>query len=366
MNKNNKGFTIIELIVSFSLVMILAFSMYRIVLIYSDKARYESIRFEMETYKNKLLVDIENDISSKGLKKVENCKSGENTLKRCIIITFMDLSQKTLKLQKEVKTDELINADGTKTSISYNSNYVEYGSIKYKTAESKYMSFENEYFLDYSSPSEDVENNQAIYKIYLNMRHSEIEDNFDIRIVAVGEAIIPTGTMQFPVYTTGQELEIFVNTNTKLNFVVIKDTGKYDEYVTAILKTNIENARFASSNSITDYSASEIKSIVGQRTNSWNQKEIREIRLITIEEISHLMNACQKYKNASITSLPINNTLVPWLYSTKYWTMSKTANGSKVWTVDTNGSITATNASVTGTYGIRPVIEISKKYIVSP
>ena len=67
MIKNNKGFTVIELIASFVFVSILSISLFSIIMNYRDKEIDSSIEADLLAFKSKLTIDIEQDIHRKGL-----------------------------------------------------------------------------------------------------------------------------------------------------------------------------------------------------------------------------------------------------------------------------------------------------------
>ena len=70
---NKKGFTIIELIVSFAFVSILTASLFAVVINYKEKEQDVSVETELLSFKYKITIEIENDIQKKLLNYIEYC-----------------------------------------------------------------------------------------------------------------------------------------------------------------------------------------------------------------------------------------------------------------------------------------------------
>ena len=72
MNKvNNKGFTIIEIILSFSFIMIISVGLFLSATNYKNKQQLESLRRDLETYKMNIITDIHKEIDKRGLESIE-------------------------------------------------------------------------------------------------------------------------------------------------------------------------------------------------------------------------------------------------------------------------------------------------------
>ena len=98
---NNKGFTLVELIVSIVLITIIIVPIFTITINFRNREHIASDKAQLLEYKNTLTYDIQKDILDKGLKTFT-----ENTtcsVKECFILTFQDDSKKHLNLdEKEV------------------------------------------------------------------------------------------------------------------------------------------------------------------------------------------------------------------------------------------------------------------------
>ena len=86
MNKmNNKGFTIIEIILSFSFIMVISVGLFISATNYKNKQQKESAKRNLESYKMNIISDIHKEIDEKGLKSMKTISNG-------IRITFSDNS----------------------------------------------------------------------------------------------------------------------------------------------------------------------------------------------------------------------------------------------------------------------------------
>lgn len=124
MKLNNKGVSIIEIVVTFSMIMIMIVSMIGIVLNYRMKASTSLEKLKMDTFKNTLTSDIQKDISKYGV--VEINSDGECSeltfLNQCVNIVFKNKKEKVFGVSKIDPTDR----------NSIENKYFYYDGIKYK------------------------------------------------------------------------------------------------------------------------------------------------------------------------------------------------------------------------------------------
>lgn len=162
---NNKGFTLIEIILSFSLIMVICVGLFVTANNYKNKQQLESSKRDLQTYKVTLFTDIQKDITDKGLEKIIKCSSISN----CYELSFKDNTKKVI--QKDSSSKVII-----------------YGGIKYPVKEetlttigtlSLIQSEQNVRTFKYYSTGKGV-----IYKLTIPIRHQEVTDNYDIVIVA--------------------------------------------------------------------------------------------------------------------------------------------------------------------------------------
>lgn len=160
---NNKGFTIIEIIFSFSFIMVIAIGLFVVAGNYKTKQQTESSKRDLKTYKTILVADIQKDITEKGLDKIEPCDSKDS----CYTITFNDASSKDVQKDSESKI-------------------IIYGSVSYPVKEQTLTTLGE---LSLSSRNVTVQTQGkagevVIYKLIIPLSHLEINDDYDIELVA--------------------------------------------------------------------------------------------------------------------------------------------------------------------------------------
>lgn len=135
---NNKGFTLIELIISVVLIAIIIIPTYAIILNFKNRQQIASDKQELSKFKNLITSDIEDDILQYGLIKLEE-KEGSTTDEFIAILTFRQEKcvegeetipsaegGETTPCTKENITKTLVINPGTKT--------ITYGDETYKLA----------------------------------------------------------------------------------------------------------------------------------------------------------------------------------------------------------------------------------------
>lgn len=181
MKLDNKGFTVIELILSFTLVMFLALGMFALVNNYRNRQQKETLKKELLSFQNTLTQDIYQDILERKVDNIKYCKDSNGIdIKQCVNIKFLDGEEKQLKVEeKEEKTVE----DGT--SFTYETFNIIYGGVKYKNPEPKFAKVMNEYILTKTVDTDNLEYG-VIYKIKIRIEHQDIDDEYIIDIVTTG------------------------------------------------------------------------------------------------------------------------------------------------------------------------------------
>lgn len=180
MKLDNKGFTVIELILSFILVMFLALSMFALVNNYRNREQKESIRRDLLTFQSTLTGDIYQDTLERKVDYIRNCEVTNDAIKGCIDIKFLDETNKELKIVKEEKTT---TEDGT--TFTYDSSYILYGGVKYELPDPKFARIVDDYMF-FSTIEEDNLEYGVIYKIRIRIEHQDLEDEFVIEVVTTG------------------------------------------------------------------------------------------------------------------------------------------------------------------------------------
>ncbi len=190
--------------------------------------------------------------------------------------------------------------------------------------------------------------------------------------------------IKYNTYKTGDMVSVKLNDSTTLDFYVLKDSSEKEEFVTLLAKNNMATSAF--NNDFTDgneYKGSLIESKVKEITADWTN--IKEARLITVDEIkaTGLTTKEQCGPSEDIVCDKVESPSWISLKNELFWTMTKADNdtsieydeGRYVYYVDLDGVITGyivgykpggewnKNGKHFSNFGVRPVIEISKKYV---
>ena len=400
---NNKGFTVIELIMSFVFTSILALSLFAVVLNYRNRQTDESIRADLLSFKSQLIIDVQKDIQMKGLHHIDYCEE-ENPVThvmsrvgRCIVLHFNDnpSTSKEFRIKEETSQDLLEHPDGSSDKFYYSIPYIVYGGIRYDIPDAANVSVRSNFILEETTFADGLETNTPIYKIRVDLAHNDIDGDMDISIVCEGTKKIDNGATPYTQYSIGDRVTIQLNDTTQMKFVVIKSSSSSDSYLTllyddvydsstsSLLPTSISfNEDESAGNSYSVYST--IGGQVSRISNVW--VNAKTVRLITFEEIEYILDLCPYYRNAIqkdgdaepyiaiSTSGPTANA-PEWLVKSNnstaidYWTASArdyskehSKYGKRVWVVS-NSNSRITDAAVNSSFALRPVIEVSKIYV---
>jgi len=110
---NNKGLSIIELLVCFVIVSIISVALINTIMNYRAKQETENIKNLIRTYKNTITKVVQNDIINYGLKSAEVDETEQNTIK--IKLNFLTPIDTQNTLQKEL----IIVANNDENYIEY-------------------------------------------------------------------------------------------------------------------------------------------------------------------------------------------------------------------------------------------------------
>lgn len=128
MKINNKGFSVVELLVSFILVTIIVTGMLTIAIQYERKATLSEVKLDMikvkENVTRKVMEDIKNGDNK--LIKIEDCS---NDSEKCVNFTYSDNSTKRLEVNANAKVikynNELFNLASRSTMDINNSSILQ-------------------------------------------------------------------------------------------------------------------------------------------------------------------------------------------------------------------------------------------------
>ena len=199
---NNKGMTVVEIVLTFSIIMIIVIGMLTIMVNYRNKVSVSLNRLKLETFKNNLTQDIYNDIIKLGVSKVEDFTDTNIAgnpcnglgLNRCIVITFQDGSEKAFG------TSKITNPDDQDSIIN---KYMYYDGMKYKLkdelpgvlpaaregeqrhwTELQSIRVNDDGILNSNYTVLEDGTQMYIYNIDVKVSHVDYEDDFGIHIVA--------------------------------------------------------------------------------------------------------------------------------------------------------------------------------------
>lgn len=188
--KNNKGFTIAELLVTFVLVMSIVLALFKLVDHYRERQQNATSVKEMNSYRNQIVKVVEDDIlfNYGGIKEIKGLDQNDLSLsaiekanfQQGIEITFNEVIANT-----QPNTKRLIVK---KNGILYDNMFYEFPS-KFVSAVDDVIYTETQVE---KVSSEDPSLKKAIYSIHIDLTHSELNRIFNINIVAVNNT--PTNT----------------------------------------------------------------------------------------------------------------------------------------------------------------------------
>lgn len=181
--KNNKGFTIAELLVTFVLVMSIVLALFKVVDHYRERQQNATSVKEMNSYRNQIVKVVEDDIlfNCEGIKEIKGLdlkpSEGPNS-QQGIKITFNKVDDEKNTL---ITKNLIVKKDG----ILYDDMFYEFPS-KFVSA------VDDVIYTETKVSSDDSSLDKAIYSIHIDLTHSELNRIFNINIVAVNNT--PTDT----------------------------------------------------------------------------------------------------------------------------------------------------------------------------
>lgn len=193
--KNNKGFTIAELLVTFVLVMSIVLALFKVVDHYRERQQNATSVKEMNSYRNQIVKVVEDDIlfNYGGIKEIKGLD------KATLELESGGLEQTDFQQGIEITFNGVIantqpNTTNTKRLI-VKKNGILYGDMFYEFP-SKFVSAVDDVIYTETQvenvSSEDPSLKKAIYSIHIDLTHSELNRIFNINIVAVNNT--PTNT----------------------------------------------------------------------------------------------------------------------------------------------------------------------------
>ena len=174
---NNKGFTIVELIISFVLVMTISVGLFKVVDSYRQKQQQESYKKMTKAYANEILTNIQTDvIDGGGVVEVTpvNVTAASSVCKGY---------NQGIKIKLRNSSEEKVLCVGN-GSFNSNKNGVLYDGIYYEKP-SKFIEILDDFLFSYSN--EFVYNTcrlKKVWNININFKHQEVKDTLKINITS--------------------------------------------------------------------------------------------------------------------------------------------------------------------------------------
>lgn len=192
--KNNKGFTIAELLVTFVLVMSIVLALFKVVDHYRERQQNATSVKEMNSYRNQIVKVVEDDIlfNYRGIKEIKGLDQNDISLSPIEKANFQQGIEITFN---EVIANTQPNTPNTKRLI-VKKNGILYDNMFYEFP-SKFVSAIDDVI--YTETQVKKVNQigeplppKEIYSIHIDLTHSELNRIFNINIVAVNNT--PTDT----------------------------------------------------------------------------------------------------------------------------------------------------------------------------
>lgn len=188
--KNNKGFTIAELLVTFVLVMSIVLALFKVVDHYRERQQNATSVKEMNSYRNQIVKVVEDDIlfNCEGIKEIKGLDQNDDLslspiekadFQQGIEIAFNKLDAKDNPIIKRL----IVKKNG----ILYDEMFYEFPS-KFVSAVDDVIYTETQV----ENVSSDPLLKKAIYSIHIDLTHSELNRIFNINIVAVNNTTTDT------------------------------------------------------------------------------------------------------------------------------------------------------------------------------
>lgn len=192
--KNNKGFTIAELLVTFVLVMSIVLALFKVVDHYRERQQNATSVKEMNSYRNQIVKVVEDDIlfNYGGIKEIKGLDQNDKSLNAIEKANF----QQGIEIAfNGVIANTQPNTTNTKKLI-VKKNGILYGEMFYEFP-SKFVSAVDDVI--YTETQVKKVNQigeplppKEIYSIHIDLTHSELNRIFNINIVAVNNTTTNT------------------------------------------------------------------------------------------------------------------------------------------------------------------------------
>lgn len=162
---NNKGFTTVEIVVSFALVVIILASMTAMVVNYRDNVTDEEVKTQLVDFKNTITKVVYDDIVDGIYTSISSCGD--------MCIKFSGSEENKLEIIEKNGTD------GVPKGI-----YLQYKGIKYFLPDSDLNNFNTgEYMINVNNPVYSSDTTNHIYSVKIPIFHDGMDENYVIQLL---------------------------------------------------------------------------------------------------------------------------------------------------------------------------------------
>ncbi len=184
MRLNNKGMTIVEILVCFVLVSLITVSIYSAISSFNTKRNIESYKEKINTYKNTLTKLIQDDLIKNGLisaKYIPPVMDADNIETYTVQMTFRDGSTKSLIVKRRLAQDFDLEAEDVLIDDYF---MIQYDDIEYPIPDlGEYQNDLGETVKDLRINNIDIDASSNVLSIYIGFYHPDLSTRYGISIV---------------------------------------------------------------------------------------------------------------------------------------------------------------------------------------
>ena len=172
---NKKGFTVVEVVVSFSLVSVMLVSLISATMFYRDKIKEEEVETQLLDFKNTITKTVYDDIVNNNIVRAESCIGGddEGGAGAGTCVKFIE-SGGTSHILKIV---EIAGGGSAKKGV-----YLSYNDIKYWLPDSD-LGNGSERICDFVGNFDIRSYSNNIYKVKISFRHKDLNLHYDLLFI---------------------------------------------------------------------------------------------------------------------------------------------------------------------------------------
>ncbi len=181
MKLNNKGMSIVEILVCFVLVALISVSIYTAISSFNNKRNIESFKEKIYTYKNTLTKLIQDDLIKNGLISADyTINNGIYTIN----LHFRDNTQKTLVITRKLAMDYNEALENKSGPLQNDEFMILYDGIEYPLPDlGEYQNDRGETIKDLRINNIIINTDSSVLTIYIGLYHPDLSTRYGINIV---------------------------------------------------------------------------------------------------------------------------------------------------------------------------------------